>query len=175
MLRFLNGTVKIELPGFGGIEGSWAPDDRQRDAAWELYVELVTRIAVVELRRDEGSLREALSSLYSLFATTRDILRKYGPAVGRRSGGSDVSFGYIAITVLNYLLRPVLAKWHPLLLDYENNRDPSVSSIDHEDSWPKGDDLRQTLNNVRLEMIDYANLLANAADVPTLHEPSSQP
>src|ERR1035438_3876391 len=103
MFRFVNGTVKISLPGFGGIEGSWAPDDRERDASWELYVELVTRIAVVELKPGEGSLREALASLYSLFATTRDILRKYGPVVGRPSGRSDISFGYIAVTVLNYV------------------------------------------------------------------------
>jgi len=95
MFRFVNGTIKIELPGFGGIEGSWAPDDRERDAAWELYVEVVTRIAVVELKPGEGSLREALSSLSSPFATTRDILRKYGPAVGRPRGESDVLFGYI--------------------------------------------------------------------------------
>ena len=38
-----------------------------------MYIELVTRIAVIELRPEEGLLREALSSLYSLFDTTRKI------------------------------------------------------------------------------------------------------
>jgi hypothetical protein len=169
MLRFVHGTVKIELPGFGGIEGSWEPDDRERNAAWELYVELVTRIAVVELKPAEGSLREALSSLYSLFATTREILRKYGPEVARPHGASDVSFGYIAITVLNYVLRPVLAKWHPLLLDYENTRESNVSSVEHEDHWARTDDLRRTLDDIRAQMVSYANLLAEAANVPALH------
>jgi hypothetical protein len=169
MFRFVNGKISISLPGFGGIEGSWQPDERERDAAWELYVELVTRIAVVELKPGEGSLREALSSLYSLFPTTREILRKYGPVVGRPNRGSDVSFGYIAITVLNYVLRPVLAKWHPLLLDYESKRDPSVSQIEYESRWPSADALRRSLNDVRSQMIEYANLLALVANVPTLY------
>lgn len=169
MFRFVHGTVKIELPGFGGIEGSWEPDDRERDASWELYVELVTRISVVELRPGEGSLREALSSLYSLFATTREILRKYGPIVGRPSGGSDLSFGYIAVTVLNYVLRPVLAKWHPLLLDYENAQNTSLSSVAYESQWKKADELRKALNNIRSQLVDFADLLAEAAKVPPLH------
>jgi hypothetical protein len=29
-------------------------------------------------------------------------------------------------------LRPVLATWHPLLLDYENSRSPEVSAYQHE-------------------------------------------
>jgi hypothetical protein len=41
----------------------------------------VTRIAVVSLGPDEGLLREALASLHSLFAITRDILRRYGPNI----------------------------------------------------------------------------------------------
>jgi hypothetical protein len=45
------------------------------------YIELVTRIAVVPLGPGGGLLRDALSNLYSLFPTTRDILRRYGPGV----------------------------------------------------------------------------------------------
>src|SRR6266700_545024 len=94
--------VSLGLPfGLGAISGSWAPDDAEQEAAWELYVELITRISVEELRPDEGLLREALSSLYSLFATTREILRRHGPAIARPKQGRDLSFGLIAVTVLN--------------------------------------------------------------------------
>ena len=117
-------TVKLQLPYIGGIEGNWQPDGRERDAAWEMYVELITRVAVVELRPDEGLIREALTSLYSLFDTTRGILRKYGPSIAKSKRGSDLSFGYIAVSVLNGLLRPLLAKWHPLLADHEAQRAP---------------------------------------------------
>jgi hypothetical protein len=41
-------------------------------SAWELYVEPATRIATVPLGPNEG-LREALSSLHSMFLVTREI------------------------------------------------------------------------------------------------------
>ncbi len=168
MFRLVDGKVNVSVPGFGSVEGTWEPDERERDAAWELYVELVTRISVAELTASEGSLREALTSLYSLFETTREILRKYGPAVGRPSRGSDVSFGSIAVTVLNYVLRPVLAKWHTLLLDYESGRGAANSPIIYESEWSKASELRQVLNGVRLQLIEYSVLLAEVARVSPL-------
>ena len=107
--------VSINLPfGIGGAE--WEADPTERRAAWSLYVELVTRVAVQPLGREEGVLREALSSLHSLFGTTRQVLREAGPDVGT----SRESLGGIAIAVLNRGLRPFLAKWHPLLQAWEN-------------------------------------------------------
>ena len=58
--------VSLKLPYIGVIEGTWEPDDRERKAAWELYVELVTRIAVAGLHPNEGLLREALSEVLSI-------------------------------------------------------------------------------------------------------------
>src|SRR6266536_2347761 len=54
--------VKLTIPFVGEVSGTWVPDDAERQAAWELYVELTTRIAVVPLGPNEGLLREALSS-----------------------------------------------------------------------------------------------------------------
>lgn len=56
--------VKLDLKLFP-IGGTWEPNDTERRAAWELYVELVTRISVVPLR--DGIAREALTSLYAIF------------------------------------------------------------------------------------------------------------
>jgi hypothetical protein len=83
-----------------------------------LYVELVTRIAVQSLEFDQGLVREALNSLYSLFGTTREVLKAAGPDVG----ASKNSVGGIAIAVLNNGLRPFLAKWHPVLQAWEARR-----------------------------------------------------
>jgi len=64
--------VEIGLPfGLGKIGGRWSPDRAEREAAWEMYVGLATRMSVQEVRPDEGLLREALSSLYSLFEPPR--------------------------------------------------------------------------------------------------------
>jgi len=98
-------TVRIKIPWIGEVE--WGEDPTERNAAWRLYVELVTRIAVQPLAADQGLLREALSSLHELFASTRETLKQSGPGVGASTG----SVGGIAIAVLNHGLRPFLAKW----------------------------------------------------------------
>lgn len=168
MAKLTSVKVNLKLPYIGGIEGTWEPNGNERNATWEMYVELITRISVTELKPGEGLLREALSSLYTLFNTTREILRKYGPSVAQPKGKDNLSFGYLAVTILNVVLRPVLAKWHPLLLDYENTKKVSVSPLEHERQWDKYEELRQGLNDVRGVLIEYANLLAQVADVPSL-------
>jgi hypothetical protein len=60
-------------------KGKWKADREQQNAAWEMYVELVTRIAIQPLSEDRGLLREALTSLYSLFPKTRRILKQHRP------------------------------------------------------------------------------------------------
>ena len=40
--------VKMDLKLFS-ISGTWVPNDAERRAAWELYVEMITRIAVVPM------------------------------------------------------------------------------------------------------------------------------
>lgn len=169
MPKLTSVEVDFKLPYIGGIKGTWEPDQCERDAAWEMYIELITRISVAELKADEGLLREALSSLYTLFDITRGILRKYGPAVAQPKNNNNLSFGYLAVAVLNLVLRPVLAKWHPLLLDYEATKKDEVSSLEHERKWDKHEELRGILNNdIRRVLIGYTNLLAQVAGVPSL-------
>lgn len=152
------------------ISGTWEPNDVERRAAWELYVELVTRVSVVPLRADEGLLREALSSLYSLFATTREVLRKYGPEVAEPKRDGQYNFGYLAVAMLNYGIRPVLANWHPALEDWEIQRPTDRSRREHEQSWPLVDELRTGLRDTRSALTAYADLLASACGVPNLLE-----
>ena len=71
--------LKIKLPF---LEAEWEPKDEDRDAAWELYVELITRVATQGLDPDEGDERAALASIYSLFELTRSTIKRHG-----RSGG----------------------------------------------------------------------------------------
>jgi len=168
MAKLKSVNVSLKLPYLGSIGGTWEPDESEKSAAWEMYVELVTRISIAELQPSEGSLREALSSLHTLFETTRKILRKYGPCVAQPKDESNWSFGYLAVIILNVVLRPVLAKWHPMLLDYESTKENFVSRIEHEQKWKKSEELRQVLNEVRSGLIEYANLLADVSSVPSL-------
>ena len=135
-------TIAFNLP-FLSLGGTWEPDQAERDAAWELLVELSTRTSMVELADKEGSTREALSSLYKLFDTTRGILRAKGPTVARNHGDGNLSFAVIAVRVLNDVLRPVLSEWHPRLDQYEQLRPPTIGVSDWEHAWEFDDDLRQ--------------------------------
>ena len=128
--------VRLAIPFIGEISGTWEPDEAERRAAWELYVELVTRVAVVQLGPAEGLLREALSSLREVFAITREILRRYGPAVAPKTAEQEISFGYLAVGVLNGALRPLLVVWHPTLAAYEATRPDGVSPVDGSGNGP---------------------------------------
>jgi len=168
MPRLISFKVSLTLPMIGSIEGNWEPDESERKAAWEMYIELVTRAAVAEIGPDEGLLGEALNSIYSLFGITRTILREYGPGIAQPKGDTALSFGYLAVAVLNAVLRPLLSKWHPLLKYYEDQRPPTISSVAYERAWEHHNTLRQELNKTRLILVDYANLLAEVAGVPSL-------
>ena len=90
-------------------------------------------------------MREAMNSLYSLFGSTREILRKAGPNVG----ASHDSVGGIAIAVLNNGLRPFLSRWHPLLLEWEEKKPHGTSPQAHEKAWDKEIIVRGELDALR--------------------------
>jgi hypothetical protein len=150
------------------LGGTWEPDEREMEAAWEMYIELSTRVSTQALNDDEGILREALGSLHDLFPITREILRRHGPTVARKKGKGNHSFAELAIYVLNYAIRPLLAKWHPLLEEYEAARPEETSVVEHEAGWERAAELRGALDDLRSQLLEYANLLAAVAGVEPL-------
>jgi hypothetical protein len=94
-------SLKIKL---GFLEGEFNPRDPDRAAAWELYVELLTRITTQYLPPEDGDEEAALQSVFVIFPLTREILRKHGSGAGE--------FAKLAIPVLNQIIRPFTAKWH---------------------------------------------------------------
>jgi hypothetical protein len=167
--------VSLTVPFFGGISGTWRPDDAERKAAAELYFELVTRIAVVGLEPGQGILREALSSYYSIFSTTREILRRYGREVAPRDRQDEITFGSLAVAVLNGVLRPLLVKWHAELSVYEAARPADVSVRGHERAWDKEPELRAALGETSTALEELARILAEVAGVADLLSPPPTP
>jgi hypothetical protein len=94
-------SLKINL---GSLEGEFKPRDSDRVAAWELYVELLTRVTTQYLAPKEGGEPAALESVYAIFPLTREILKCRGSGSGE--------FAKLAIPVLNQMIRPFTAKWH---------------------------------------------------------------
>ena len=163
MPKLINVRLDLKLPGIGGISGTWEPDETEIRAAWELYVEMVTRTPLGGFSPQEGSVREALTSIYTLFDTTRGILRSYGPSVARPKSGKELSFGYLAVSVLNFVLRPLLTAWHPRLQGWERDN-PSLG----EKEWSGRCDFLMALNEVEEQLRQYASLFAEVAEVPEL-------
>ena len=165
MPKLVNVKLDLKLPGIGGVAGTWEPDESEVSAAWELYVEMVTRTPLGGFSSQEGSLREALNSIYSLFGTTRGILRKYGPGEARPKSGRELSFGYLAVSMLNLVLRPLLTEWHPKLRRWERDN-PQLD----EREWEERNDFLNVLNEVSEQLRQYAGQFAVVADVPELME-----
>jgi len=116
-LRITKAT--IDLPG--GVKLEVEVDERERQAAWALYVELKTRIATQRLIGGDDKI--ALDSLHSLYETSRALLKTAVPEIAH---GGDKSFAEIAIDVLNGRLRELTATWHVRL-----NADGKLSDRDH--------------------------------------------
>jgi hypothetical protein len=98
---------------FAALPDNWNAVPGEQQCAWELHVELRTRITTQRLHYLDGDEATALDSLVSVFRTVREVCRKAGP-------GAAVSLG-IADVMLNQLLRPLTARWHQRKLEGKLN------------------------------------------------------
>jgi hypothetical protein len=150
-------TVSINLPfGLGGVQVDVS--EAEARAAWNLYVELATRVAVRPLEAGQGFAREALNSLYTLFGTTRQVLRDAGPEI---ADGPE-ALGPLAIRILNDGLRPFMARWHTELRKFEASRGDVPSD---ESGWPLREEFDADLRRVQAELAVYVEMLAKLAGV----------
>lgn len=127
--------------GFAELE--FSPNDPDRDAAWELYVELLTRITTQVLDDEHGDERTALDSVFSLFALTRQTLKN--------RGRHCTEFAKIAVIVLNQVVRPFTAKWHGASLAGEFNQPKQRAEF------------RLELKQLQEKLRHYSSLLADLA------------
>jgi hypothetical protein len=147
--------VKVTIPQLSELTFSVNNDSRQ--VAWQMFVETVTRVSTQPLATDDGHVREALTSLYGLFATTRETLKAARPSAPV-PGGQTVE--YLAITMLNRELRPFLSHWHPRLTEFEQAHPDSPES-----DWPDNAVCRAELQQVQRDLHDYAVGFARLAGV----------
>jgi hypothetical protein len=125
-------------------------NNADKNAAWELYVELLTRITTQYLEPEHGDEKTALSSIYSLFSITRDVLKKHG--------SECVEFSKISVIVLNQIIRPFTAKWHRKDLENAFNS-PDECLL-----------FREDLRLLQQQLRKYTKLLSDIAGVEDLTE-----
>ena len=143
--NFQLGRIKLG-PRWLNLEIDFKSDDQ--DAAWELYVEMLTRIVTQPLPADAGDEKTALDSVYSLFPTTREILQRHG----RKA----IQFSKVAIPVLNQVVRPFTAKWH---------KEALAGAFG---DAAKRIEFREELSALQEDLRNYNRLLADIAGVEDL-------
>ena len=132
----------------GFLEADFRVKDGDRQAAWKLYVELLTRITTQALPRDSGDEEAALDSIHSLFKTTREVLKEQGQEC--------IQFTKLAVMVLNQVVRPFTAKWHPKMLADAFECDSECGIF------------RDDLTDLQVELRKYSRALADLAEVEDL-------
>jgi len=133
----------------GFLEMEFKPNDVDKNAAWEMYIELLTRITTQPLSDQHGDEKTALESIYNLFPLTREVIK--------RNGRHCIEFTRIAIVILNQKIRPFTAKWHKLSLEGAFDDDSQCKIF------------RQELKELQQTLQTYNLLLANMADIEDLH------
>ena len=141
------GLEKVRINA-GVAQAEFTFETADEDAAWELYVEMLTRIVTQPLPLESGDEKTALESVYSLFPTTRKILCQYGR--------KTVNFSKVAIPILNQVVRPFTTKWHKCLLD-----DTTWSRDERREFCAELDDIQKDLRK-------YNRVLAKIACVEDL-------
>ena len=138
-------SLKISAPF---LEMEWKPQDEDKTAAWELYIELLTRITTQSLDLKHGDEKTALDSIFSLFAITRQVLKN--------NTRNCTEFTKIAIVVLNQVIRPFTAKWHRLSLQ------KAFDDLD------KCKEFRSELEELQATLKKYTKMLSDMAGVEDL-------
>ena len=138
-------SLKIKTPF---LEMDWQPQDEDKAAAWEMYIELLTRITTQPLDTEHGDEKTALESVYSLFPITRQVLKN--------NTRYCIEFAKLAIVILNQIIRPFTAKWHRLCLQ---------GAFDDPKERAK---FRNELDSLQVTLRKYARMLADMAGVEDL-------
>lgn len=134
----------------GFLSASIEFEEADRNAAWDMYIELLTRVTTQHLAPDHGDEKTALTSVYSLFGLTREIIKKNGPRC--------VNFAKLAIVILNQVIRPFTAKWHKLSL---------AGAFEQKE---KREEFRKELADLQAVLRRYTKALADIAEVEDLTE-----
>ena len=138
----------------GFLNCEFSPSDPDRAAAWDLYVELLTRVTTQYLPPEDGDEKAALESVHLLFPLTRETLKRHGSGAGE--------FAKIAIPMLNHVIRPFTAKWHKHLINGVFNSQKGC------------EEFRIELSALQITIRKYTRALSAMASVEDLTELESE-
>ena len=139
---------QVEDPGIGDDRKDefWAPKDADQALAWDIYVELQTRVAVQALGDDEGDDATALSSIYKLFPLSRKCMQRHGV--------DCANTGALLTAFLNQKVRRFTARWHKCSVEERWEDNPGA----------KNQEFRDALKDLQPVFKQLAGALSHLAD-----------
>jgi hypothetical protein len=146
---FTKGSFNINL-GLVSIGGEIDETDRQ--CAWELYCELVSRVAVIgKLDKDNRQVfvgeryDQSLDSLHAFFKEARGLMRRY--PVGRIGRDAPENhLGFFIAALLETIVRPFLEKWQASYRHWWERaraRAPGAPPFEVQNGYPRLAELQQ--------------------------------
>ncbi|WP_431918798.1 hypothetical protein [Micromonospora wenchangensis] len=152
--------ITVTIPQFS--QATFAVTNDNRAVAWRLFVETATRVSQQPLDNDTGLVREAMNSLYSLFATVRQTIVDASPSTRT---GDRPTVEHLAISMLNKEIRPFLSTWHPRLKAWEQEHPERPES-----DWPGDVACRADLEAMRQRLGRYVTGFAELSGVASPEE-----
>lgn len=140
-----------------GNEMTFRAKTDMRQAAQRMFFQAATRVATRPLEDGSGNLREALTSLKTLFDLYREPLES-GVAPPPPARGDSVY--QLALDILNFELAPFLATWHPRLKAFEDS-----DSGGDEAEWPENAAFREELRALQRSLRPYILGLGEIAGI----------
>lgn len=141
-----------------GSEMSFKAKTDMRQAAQRMFFQAATRVATRPLEDGDGNLREALTSLKTLFDLYREPLESDATPPPPSNGNSVYE---LALDLLNYELAPFLAKWHRRLKAFEE-----AHPGQDESEWPENTMFREELRALQERLRPYVIGLGDIAGIP---------
>ncbi|MGA3116891.1 MAG: hypothetical protein ABSF90_20920 [Syntrophobacteraceae bacterium] len=184
MVTLKKGSFSLNL-GFIQLGGDLTDEDRQ--AAWELYAELSTRVAVTGKQGDpdcsnyDGELYiESLNSLYAFFQEARRIMRNF--PVGKIDQSNKEHLGVLINRVIRDVLRPFLEKWHVKYRHWwDEHSNPRIEPMLRQSQFPQVNEfledwtsVRALMRDLQKELIKVYNLVDVGAE-ETVHCETGEP
>lgn len=170
------GSLSLNL-GFVRIGGDLDETDRQ--AAWALYCELVSRRAVTGLVEDDADsfqgevMIESLASLHAFFGRARQIMIDF--PVGQIPSGKQQHLGFFIMQLLEGVVRPFLERWQAHYRHWHAGASQSGGSpfdvqakfghlVQMQADWSV---VRQFCRDTARELIDAYKLIDVEATIPS--------
>lgn len=146
--------------GIGNSEVRMHYDQRDREIAYKIWIELTTRKLGMMFDEENDVIYEVYNSWYESFKSIRELLKEI-PAEHLTNSSSLIK---VTSSVLNSGLRPHLTKWQAKYRDwYENNSDKNKDPQLRQKDYPEYDILVKELKESNEKIMAYAESMKEIA------------